>query len=452
MTLRYQWLLLICACGSNLEDERPAGQIELGTDLPSVLTSGSAPNYSGSNEIVLEAAELHPTVVAFQQNVVARTCGPTNGVCHNQKEYPDLHTPQNFLAAVNSPCNVQPGDWSTVYDGCELPGDRIRLGDEATEIEIGFINWIPGENQEYSDDNPPGASSPGMHISLAQPVEVPNGRTNTYTTAVISHRYVGDEDQTIGALDIANYRGRFWYLDDGRTLFLQVANWQVNAAQALIDAQVEQGDMNRNGVFGARQGEPLSLLSPGNPEGSYLIGRLRGELEDTLIPGTRMPLANQPLGLADMLALYCLVEGLPSEGTDDYDPRSPINYEDCSYSANPEGLNLLGQGVTWLGRVKPLLQATCGGCHGGPSPQAGFDLVSEGSYERLLLASGEMPDMPLVTPEQPENSYLWLKLTGAESIVGSTMPLDSQGQSRPLAGGVLADIETWIVNGARAEE
>ena len=39
----------------------------------------------------------------------------------------------------------------------------------------------------------------------------------------------------------------------------------------------------------------------GSPETSYLIARLRGVMENEEIPGSRMPLANPPLTIAEML-------------------------------------------------------------------------------------------------------------------------------------------------------
>ena len=70
--------------------------------------------------------------------------------------------------------------------------------------------------------------------------------------------------------------------------------------------------------------------------------------------------------------------------------------------------------MSWLGRVQPLLESNCGGCHGGASPQGGLDLISEGAYERLLAPSVQMPDVPLINPLDPEGSYLYQKIVGAE--------------------------------------
>jgi hypothetical protein len=166
------------------------------------------------------------------------------------------------------------------------------------------------------------------------------------------------------------------------------------------------------------------------------------------IPGSRMPLANQPLSVPEMLALFCFVQGLDQAGT----PRtvnlaSAIDYARCSYSAAPEALNLLGSGVTWARRVKNILEFNCGGCHSGPAPQAALDLKDGNVYTRLLMPSTQRPDLPLIKARAPADSYLWRKLTG-EMITGARMPLNPlTGQGR-LSDPELADIKAWIEAGA----
>jgi hypothetical protein len=149
-----------------------------------------------------------------------------------------------------------------------------------------------------------------------------------------------------------------------------------------------------------------------------------------------------------MLALMCFLEKLDAT-QQPYNLDNPIDYTGCSYTANPQSLNLVGQGVTFSGRIKPLLQANCGGCHNSTNPQAGFDVQSDGLFDRLLLASSQQPVRKLVQPGSPENSYLWLKVSGDGSIVGQRMPLDPlNGGSRSLALDELQDLETWIIAGA----
>jgi hypothetical protein len=99
--------------------------------------------------------------------------------------------------------------------------------------------------------------------------------------------------------------------------------------------------------------------------------------------------------------------------------------------------------------VLPILQSSCGGCHGGANPQAGMDLLSDGTWARLRESSKQNPTLKLIDPGRPEKSYLWLKLAGDGSIVGRRMPLDplSSG-SRTLPQDQLDSIQTWILAGA----
>lgn len=440
--------LLLLSCGDP-EIQRPAGTLELETKRPELMETNQAPPYTGSNPIVLEAVSRLHTGLDLHKGVIVRTCGPTAGVCHNQKEYPDLHTASNLVNAINAPCNVQPGDWSAVFDGCERAGDTFSFGGEKKRVEIAFIDYIPGE-PDFGDGNAPTAASPGLHIYLAEAMN-PGDRNRRWGPGEFTGKFV-TADNKVKESTYADYETEWWYIDGGKHIVGAVNEWQVDHVEKLMAQGVVQGDMNRNGVFGARDTTPLHLLKAGDPEGSYLIGRVRGELKGQPIPGTRMPLANQPLSVPEMLALYCFIEGLPQQLDGEFDMLSPINYEECSWAENPEELNLLGENVTWLGFVKPLLEANCGGCHGGENPLGGFDIMSEGAYERLLANSTQVTDMPLITPGSLETSYLWLKLNGGDGLVGQVMPLDSANAPRPLSQALLDDVATWITNGAAEEE
>jgi hypothetical protein len=91
------------------------------------------------------------------------------------------------------------------------------------------------------------------------------------------------------------------------------------------------------------------------------------------VSGSRMPLANQPLSIAEMLALFCFVEGLPDD-PGAVNLATPIDYAGCSYSDDPESLNLLGSGVTWEQRIRHILELNCGGRRSEPSSEAGLSL------------------------------------------------------------------------------
>jgi hypothetical protein len=453
--------LLAPACGDapDSREEALGGNIDFDPNRPDPTdnSGGDVPTYDGSNPYVLEAQEKFRTPLDLHRKVIQRTCSPTGGVCHNRKEYPDMHTPANFLSTVGAACNLQPGERSSVYDRCERPGDRFAFKDEDfNEIEIGYIERIKGEHDEYDrEDNPPEVDSPGLHIYLH--TAVPLERTVLWDTGQFIRSFVDDSGK-VQDLAYARFRTRWWILEDGRHLMAEVSDYQADKVSELMSVGIVQGDLNQNGEYGARQSEPVSLLEPGRPEESYLIARLRGQMQGESVPGTRMPLANQPLSIPEMLALFCFVEGLPTDetATQTTTPSGerPINYEACSYSDDPEALNLLGEGVTWTGRVSKILEANCGGCHGGQSPSAGFDVLSEDAYDNVLAASTQMPDIKRVEPGNPEESYLWWKInayrdTGyADMIQGEPMPINPIDGMSTLGDPEFQDIKTWIENGA----
>jgi hypothetical protein len=88
-------------------------------------------------------------------------------------------------------------------------------------------------------------------------------------------------------------------------------------------------------------------------------------------------------------------------------------------------------------------------CHAvGMDPPAGDLDLFEGAYEHLVnQPSGQLPAMMLVTPGNPDQSYLWQKLIGNHLNVGG------QGETMPLNAPILDEdtlerVEAWILVGA----
>jgi hypothetical protein len=436
--------LVALSCGTVLPKEVDGDKtIPFDPNRPTMPAATTAPLYSGSDPLVLEAQTRYRTRLDLHRKLIMRSCSGTNGVCHNQKEYPDMHTAATFASTIGAACNVQPGSYTGVFDRCERAGDRFRFDDPVfPDIEVGYIYFIPGE----AGDAAPTKDTPGLHLHLSDPV--PLERRERYTTGLFLRGFL-DPGGSIQKLPFANYTTRWIIFGDGRELFAEVNDNDVDEVNTLLKAGIIQGDLNRNGVFGARSGKLVSLLNPAKPEESYLVARLRGHMQGDYVPGTRMPLANQPPSTPDMVALMCFIEGL-DPGATQWNLESSINFEGCSYSADAGGLNLVGVGVSWSGRIGPLLSAHCGGCHGGATPQMGLDLTAPDAHAQLLKASQQKASLKLIEPGRPEASYLWLKVAGDGSIVGQRMPLDPQTNTpaQPLSDADLQDLQTWILAGA----
>ena len=436
--------LALAAC----DDPPPfnPGELSFEPDRPTLAEVKPAPAYTGADPFVLEAQATYPTGLDLHRKLVLRTCGGTNGVCHNQKEYPDMHTAASFAATIGAPCNVQPGSWSTVFDRCERRGDTLQLGADLPAVQLGWLDYVPGE-ERADGAPPPDDASPGLHVMLADPL--PGTWQERWADASFVRAFVNNVGE-VQTLPYAHFETRWWVVGgDRRRLVGEVREYQRDAAAALLRSGVVQGDHNRNGRYGGASLEQVTLLNPGLPERSYLVARLRGHMDDVVVPGSRMPLANQPPSVPDMLALMCFIEGLRgfTPGTQLWNLASGIDFENCSYKNDPAALNLVGQGVTWSGRIKPLIDAQCMGCHSGAQASGGLDLGGD-AYARLLEASIGRPALKLVQPGQPEKSYLWLKVSGDGSVLGQRMPLDDQGRPVPLPADQLRDLETWIIAGA----
>ncbi len=440
---------LLLSCGPDFTESGLGTSIDFEPDRPEIPRSETVAPYQGTDSYVLDAQERYRTGLDVHRKVIWRTCTPFDGVCHNTKEYPDLHTPSNFLATINAPCNVVPGEWESVYDRCEQEPDQFEFnrGDLGGRSDVGWIDFVQGEYPEYSEGNPPTVDSPGVHVVLRDKLDTE--RSEFWANGQF-WRTLPDGERIV----FARYETRWWIIDDenvaGTHLVAEVRNYQTDTAQELPNLGIKQGDLNRNGEFGSDEGTPIPMIAPGDPEGSYLVGRMRGEMHGESVPGSRMPLANQPLDIPDMLALFCFIEGLPADGSDP-DMSAPVNFKDCSYSADPANLNLLGEGVTWETRISKILEANCGGCHGGASPDADLNLL-EGAYEALLQPSIQKPELNLVEPGDYENSYLWHKLNNDPDIVGLPMPYNPLTGEGRLSEAELGDIQTWIAAGAVENE
>lgn len=406
-------------------DEGTGGSDPMGDSGDSEST-GAPVDPTGDNpadEYVKKAKEDFPTYLDLHEKVITRTCSPNGGVCHNEKEYPDLHTPQTMLSMLDAPCNLAETEPLNLFDGCESQGDQLTFttGNNTSYVaEVGYIEF--------------GTDAMGAVINavvyLAEPI--PNAMLvpGQYESIAFQRETEGGM-LTVGAIDNAvSYAPGM--------MALQVNDYanQPENVKTLLESDVRVGDPNRNGTFGASD-DPYRLLLPGDPWKSYLLQRLQGN-----VPGSPMPLANQPLSSPEIIAIACWIEGATDEEA--MSPYASIDYDGCDYAAD-FGQTPTGSGTTFSGAVQPILDARCAtpGCHGSLAPQAGLDLTAGKSYDNLMLAAMQNPDVPRVTPGNPTNSYLITKLTG-NGLQGVQMPMGSQ----PLSAEEIATIKTWISYGA----
>jgi hypothetical protein len=93
-------------------------------------------------------------------------------------------------------------------------------------------------------------------------------------------------------------------------------------------------------------------------------------------------------------------------------------------------------------------RTACVNCHttvGRTSPAGGLNLSSNAYANLVNVPSRGRPDLKLVAPGDPENSYIVHKLEGRSDIVGLRMPRNS---GPFLTDGQMLIIKRWIELGA----
>ena len=93
--------------------------------------------------------------------------------------------------------------------------------------------------------------------------------------------------------------------------------------------------------------------------------------------------------------------------------------------------------------VARIIKKNCSvtGCHKGAYPPMGLNLGKDKFLKSLVnIPSQEVPSLKLVDTENPEKSYLLMKIKGDKSIVGQRMPAGS----RALKDTEIKTIEDWV--------
>lgn len=279
--------------------EGVAGDPPITTKPPAEVTPMEA-------ESIRLARARYPRLFDLQVGLIETTCSPNPGVCHNSNNYPDLRTVGSLLSAVGAPCNIDLPDPLQGWDACERAGDVLRTRTFGTRIA-----WVtrigPGTWRFGLEDAPMATVRETFQVYTSDGQVVLNP--------------VPEWDVTI-EMQAGSFEANVQVAPDQGFLLDFIDS---------VVATVIGGDSNRNGVFGAdvatAEGEG-ALVAPGDLEMSYLWGRLAGT-----VPGTRMPLANDPLDNADYAAIACWIEGLqdnPDPGANDL-----IDYDGCAYAEDP---------------------------------------------------------------------------------------------------------------------
>jgi hypothetical protein len=371
-----------------------------------------------SRPAVDDAAAKYPDLRTLWSQSITRTCGPNSGVCHDNRQFPDLQTVSGLLSTVNARCNQLRDDPSTLDDLCEPAGDQFQLG--AFSTRIGNVQATATTlTLTLKDPLPDGAGGdaaivramPGLDpVTLAIPAAALAPVSSGATSVTLS----------VSALPAT------------LTAFLAPGRHQPGDSTV-----VQLGDPNGNGIFGADFDG--ALVKPGRPMQSYLFLRLLAPQAS----GPQMPIANAQYwdGADDVRAVWCWISRMSADGAN---ADGPIDWAGCNLSAMPSATRQRGESGTFASVFGDILQPTCSACH-----QSTFALGDpQASHDVLVGLSGDRPTestLPWVMPGDPAHSYLFLKVSGDPSIRGDRMPQGGQ-----LAGWQLESIETWIRQGADA--
>jgi hypothetical protein len=287
-----------------------------GTSAPAAGVS------AGEAAMVTEARTLFPRTLEMHQKIVARSCAPNTGVCHNTSNYPDLSTPGSMLQAVGSWCNLEIPDPTQGYDLCERPGDLLVADDGSLAglvTEIAWVERVAIDDWRVSLRDAPAAALIDAPVSFY--AEVPNVPVLLPAAEWLVRLSVdaGSKEARVTVGGVADNPFIELFIDE-------------------VLASLVGGDANRNGTFGADvrgEEEPATILDPGSLARSYLWGRITGT-----VPGSRMPLANEALSDAEYLAVGCFIETLAARGAD-VAVEDAIDYDNCELARDPPSLAVL---------------------------------------------------------------------------------------------------------------
>lgn len=96
-------------------------------------------------------------------------------------------------------------------------------------------------------------------------------------------------------------------------------------------------------------------------------------------------------------------------------------------------------------QIQPIFNQTCGNCHIGSSV-GGLNLDPGSAHGNIVgVRSLQNPNMSLITPGNPDQSYLYQKLLENGNFFNERMPRNRA----PLSTGQIELVKTWILEGAQ---
>jgi hypothetical protein len=261
---------------------------------------------AGPSGDLVHAALDYPTFQALHTKVLMQTCAPASGLCHNSKEYPDMHTPENMLATINGRCNAFVSDVARIQDMCEQKGDLlvVRSGpDEDWQTRIGFV--IDQTSQD----------PPSILLTLHEPA--PHDADSVFASIVRDVDPKNTQEIPLGAaLTTAAGQAKATIVLKG--LSAGLAPFFTAPYTPGLSAQLIEGDPNGNGIFGADLGG--ALVKPGALDESFLVQRILG-----VVP-PQMPLGSGDLTPEQIDAIECWIYQLAPDGSN---ADGPIDYARC---------------------------------------------------------------------------------------------------------------------------
>ncbi len=425
--------LLLSACGGDATGTTGSGGSAgaSGSGGSNVTTTATSTGSSASAGTGGESPHsTYPDIATLHDLAVSRTCSLNGGVCHSQKDAPELTTPADFLATVGMPCQLAAQDPAAVIDQCEVPGDLLTLGGIDTEILFVSI--------------PPGEPFPPKHLTLELAADPP--ALNPTGARV---RRLSEAKQEILTRSLAGVQ-----LSEG------VGSKQVTLDLSAVDAtvadfldirvvqsdRVRMGDANHNGKAHS-SATPWAEIFPGDPARSFLYQRL---LSDKY--GPLMPLIPREWSPSATRAVWCWIRGLPAGAT----PSSIGIHDAIDYASCPPDPRAPDPDATggWPA-VKLLMQSKCATatCHNVDAQAGKLNLTptAAGFAAGVVNApSSQVPTALRVAPGQPSASYLLCKVDPncADRAAGTAvMPLGMTG----LSTAEIKTISDWILNGAKIE-